>query len=82
MPKVKLSPYDDIERNIRSTLARVQALNDYSDDDMAKLLGFTKKTYQNKKKSPRDFHMRDLIIIDRKFKFTDEEKLKFFIIQR
>lgn len=62
---------------VRSLIAKNMELLTFSDDDMAIYLRCTKRTFQNKKKCPQTFNLKELRILCKTLHFSEEEKAQF-----
>ncbi len=70
MPKLKVSDDEKGRRLVRAQIAGGQAREDYTDSEMATLLGISLSTYKSKKSDPGRFTLKEIAAIGRVLKFT------------
>lgn len=74
MPKLKESEEQRKDRFTRAYIAKNMELYNLSDEQIATKLRCTKRTFQNKKKRPETFTLRELRKLCIAIKLSDEEK--------
>lgn len=74
MPKLKETENQLKDNLTRAYIAKNQALYNLTDEQVALKIGRTKRSYQGKKKNPDTFTRKELRILCKILKFTDEEK--------
>lgn len=74
MPKLRISDTQQKDILTRAFIAKNMELYNMNDDQIALKLNCTKRTFQNKKKRPETFTLRELRKLSALIKLTDEEK--------
>ncbi len=74
MPKLKESEEQKKDRLTRAYIAKNMALYNLSDEQIAVQLRCTKRTFQNKKKRPETFTLKELRRLCTVIKMSDAEK--------
>lgn len=77
MPKLKETAEQRKDNLVRAYIAKNMALYSLTDEVIAVKLMCTKRTFQNKKKHPGTFTLRELRKLCTVIKLTDEEKVLF-----
>lgn len=75
MPKVKMTDTEEKNRNVRAVIAKNQELQSLSDKEMAVKLHCTRQTFQNKKKRPETFTLKEIRILAVVLHMSDEDKV-------
>ena len=75
MPKLRQSDMQLKDNQVRAYIAKNMALYGFSDEEVAIKLRCTKRTFQNKKKRPETFTLKELRVLCDVLKFENEEKL-------
>ncbi len=73
MPKLKPSEQELRDDAVRGALGRAMGQLRNSDDDMGLCIMATRRTFQNRRRRPELFTLRDIRRMDKVLKFTDEE---------
>lgn len=76
MPRVRLSETEEKARLVKGLILKNQAMLKMSDEEVAKKIAITKRTYQNKKNNPSTFKLGELWRTCKVLRFTEEEKEK------
>ena len=76
MPKLKLSEKQIRDNIVLAFIAKNMALYGLSDEEVAVKLHCVKRTFQNKKKNPDMFTLKELRMLCTTLKFSDEEKAR------
>lgn len=76
MPKVRLSEMEEKSRLVQGMILKNQAMMKLSDEEVAKKIAITKRTYQNKKNNPSTFKLGELWRTCKVLHFTEDEKQK------
>lgn len=74
MPKVRLSEMEEKARLVQGLISKNQTMLKLSDEEVAKKIALSKRTYQNKKNRPDTFKLCELWRTCKVLKFTEEEK--------
>lgn len=74
MPRVKLSEFEEKDRLVQGLIAKNQTFLKLSDEDVAKKVSLSKRTYQNKKNRPRTFNLHELRRVCKILGFSEDEK--------
>lgn len=74
VPKLKESDQLQKDRLVRAYIAKNMELYILNDEQIGAKLGCTKRTFQNKKKRPETFTLRELRKLCVVIKLSDEEK--------
>ena len=75
MPRVKQTETEEKNRKARACIAKGMAMQDVNDEEVAKKLNVTKRTFQNKKKHPETFTLGELRKLSVVLKLTEEDRL-------
>lgn len=70
MPKLKPSDQEEANRIIRACIANNMERQALEDEELAKRLGVTKQTVQNKRRRPATFTAKELQRLSKILKFT------------
>ena len=73
MPKPKLSESEKQNRRTRAAISHNMEQFGITDEDLAKRFGRTVRTIQNKRKNPDTIPLRELRILVKCLKMTDEQ---------
>ena len=76
MPRLKPTEAEMMDRRTRAVLASLKEENALDDEQMGKAMGRTKRTFQNRMKTPGDFTLDELRCIIRALHPTDAEIVK------
>lgn len=76
MPKLKETAEEQKNKLIRAIIAKNMVLYNLTDEQVAVKLRCVKRTFQNRKRKPEDFSLKELRSLAIILKFTDEEKLQ------
>lgn len=74
MPKLKETDEQQKDQLTRAYIAKNMELYSLTDEQVAIKLRCVKRSFQNKKKNPDTFTRKELRILCKTLKFTDEEK--------
>lgn len=66
-------------KKFMGTVANKKYLYDVSDDDIAKYIHLSKRTYLNRRNKPGTFSVDEINAIMRFLKFTEKDKMEVFI---
>ncbi|MDO4328727.1 MAG: hypothetical protein Q4C66_05260 [Lachnospiraceae bacterium] len=73
MPKLKPPENELRDDAVREALGRAMGKTKKSDEDMGICIMATRRTFQNRRKRPEKFTLKEIRLMDKVLKFTDEE---------
>lgn len=78
MPKLKPSDLEIQNRNTRAVIKYCQERTGVTDDTLAKSMCCTVRTIQNKRKHPDTLTLRELRVLSKVLKMTEEQKAELY----
>ena len=75
MPRLKPSETEEKNKKVRACIAKGMAMQAMNDEEVAQKLNITKRTFQNKKKRPETFTIREIRKLSSVLKLTEEDRL-------
>ncbi len=76
MPKLKPTESEQLDRSTRAVIASAQIEKDIRDEEIARALGKTKRTWSNKKDNPGTFTLTEIRTLIKTLRLDSQEILK------
>lgn len=76
MSKVKVSETEEKNRHVRACIAKNMELYGLKDEDVAIKLHVTKRTFQNKRKRPETFTLKEMRTLITILKLSESDRLQ------